>query len=229
MHYDHEVDAVLADTAVIAKQPVRLLLAGVFDAMAKFVEIKQRFRMEDSPADAALPDEEKYPLGLAEAYVLYSYTYELLNHTVAECLKDMEEGILTHRLDNIIFASIATTGVISGIARGSNQCALAHKFYEITRVLFHEAAKPYLHGEIVGIGLLLQNFFNGEAENNEELLKLMKQYHMPYRITDVGITATEEVLEEYYNHLCASSSVDEKNEEACERLRQGLHYLWGIC
>ena len=51
LHYEYEVDCVIADTEIISAQPVRLFLAGVFDALAKFVEIKQRFneKTEKSP------------------------------------------------------------------------------------------------------------------------------------------------------------------------------------
>ena len=59
-HYEFEVAAVIADTEIIAKQPVRLLLSGVFDALAKFVEIKQRFNGET----------KEYPMGLNYAYAM---------------------------------------------------------------------------------------------------------------------------------------------------------------
>ena len=166
LHYDYEVNAVIADTEIIAKQPVRLLLAGVFDALAKFVEIKQRFR-EDSVVS--------YPLGLDYAYYLSKQSYKLLTEKTASCIEDMARGEVTEKLEKVIFTTIAATGVISGIARGSNQCALGHKFYEITRKLFPEASLPYLHGEIVGVGLILQNHFNGEEENNIRLIELMKK------------------------------------------------------
>ena len=90
-------------------------------------------------------------------------SYQFLNDKTAKCICDMKRGEVSDDVEKVIFAAIAATGVISGIARGSNQCALAHKFYETTRTLFPEAAKPYLHGEIVGVGLLLQNHFNISA------------------------------------------------------------------
>ena len=37
MHYEYEVSAVLVDTEIIANQPPRLFLAGVFDSLAKFI------------------------------------------------------------------------------------------------------------------------------------------------------------------------------------------------
>jgi len=216
LHYGYEVNAVIADTAVIAGQPVRLLLAGVFDALAKFVEIKQRFTEET----------EEYPMGLNYAYALAKTSYQELNNMTPKCIEDMKKGVLSREVENVIFTSIAATGVISGIARGSNQCAVAHKFYEITRTLFPDSARPYLHGEIVGIGLLLQNHFNGEEGNNTALLELMKKNNMPCRLEDIGVSKTEEAFRQYYERLCATSAIE--TEEESIRLKTSLNYLWRI-
>lgn len=89
-------------------------------------------------------------------------------------------------------------------------------------------AREKQYDVIVGVGLLLQNFFNGETEENTALIALMKRYGMPYCVTDIGVVRKEEVLEEYYRRLCGTSTVDDTNQEECERLRKGLRYLWGI-
>ena len=140
----------------------------------------------------------------------------------------MKNQVFSDAVEQVIFTTIATTGVISGIARGSNQCALAHKFYEITRLLFNEGSKRYLHGEIVGVGLLLQNYYNNEIERNTELLKLMKKHSMPYRISNLGIERTEESFCEYFNRIKNSSAINETNTEESERLALALRYLWDI-
>jgi len=218
MHYDREVNCVLVDMDIVSRQPVRLFLAGVFDALAKFVEIKQRFGL----------DTAEFPIGLDYAYVMSKYSFDLLR-TKADCgIEDMANGVESADVDNLIFTTIAATGVISGIARGSNQTALAHKFYEITRTLFPESARGYLHGEIVGVGLLLQNHFNGEEENNRELLALMKKYNMPHCVTDVGADKSRETFEKYADMLFRSTAIDEKTESARAKIRMSLEYLWGV-
>ena len=118
--------------------------------------------------------------------------------------------------------------MISGIARGSNQCALAHKFYEITRVIFNREARPYLHGEIVGVGLLLQNHFNGELQNNDELLALMRANGMPHSVEGIGVLKNNRSFADYYERLKNSSAIDGENADECARLRAALEYLWSI-
>jgi len=217
-HHEREVNAVLADTELISTQPIRLILAGVFDAMAKYLEIKHRYS----------PDNDSCPLGLDFAYALSERSFKVLSEKTDSCISDMKNGVFSDAVEQVVFTTIAATGVISGIARGSNQCALAHKFYEITRVLFNEASKPFLHGEIVGIGLLLQNYYNNELERNTELLELMKKYSMPYRITDLGIEKTEESFCEYFDRIKNSSAINEANSEECERLLLALRYFFDI-
>lgn len=216
LHYGYEVDGVIVDTAILAKQPVRLLLAGVFDALAKFLEIKQRFHEEA----------KDYPIGLDYAYVMSKRSHQLLTDITQKCIDDLQKGELSDDVEKLIFTAIAATGVISGIARGSNQTALAHKFYETTRYLFPEKARPYLHGEIVGVGLLLQNHFNNEEENNTALLALMKNYGMPHRLEDICVDKTVETFEKYYEKLCLTSAIE--TEEDSIRLKTSLRYLWEI-
>ena len=213
LHYSYEVNAVVVDTAILVAQPIRLLLAGVFDALAKFIEIKQRFTANS-------------PLGLDYAFSMAETSYNTLNGLTDRCIEDMKKGEITEAVERVIFTSIAATGVISGIARGSNQCALAHKFYETTRTLFPENAKPYLHGEIVGVGLLLQNHFNGEEQNNIALLELMKKNNMPYRLEDIGVEKGEEIYRRYIEKLCATSAIE--TEEEKEKLKPSLRYLWEL-
>lgn len=217
-HYPYEVDCVVVDSAIIAKQPPRLLLAGVFDALAKFVEIKQRFR-EDS---------DDFPMGLDYAYYMSKYSHTLLKNKTKKCLDDMEKGNITDDVEKLIFTTIGATGVISGIARGSNQTALAHKFYETARFFYPAETRPYLHGEIVGVGLLLQNHYNGEVENNELILELMQKYNMPFRLKDINVPADDKSFEEFFLKICDSSAVNKEDAEEVERFRISLQYLWNL-
>ena len=218
MYFKREVNAVIADTEIIGAEPVRLLLSGVFDALAKFVEIKQRIRENGGV----------YPLGLDCAYVLAGHTYSLLIEKTGKCIADMRRGVISDDVENVIFAAIAATGVISGIARGGNQSAVAHQFYETTRYLFPAETKARLHGEIVGVGLIMQNHFNGEEKENEVLFALMKEHGLPCCVSDIGVPHTEEVFREYLRLIKDSTAVNDKDEAECERFERSLRYLWDL-
>lgn len=210
-HFENEVNAVLADPEILVKQPVRLLLAGVFDALAKFPEISQRYC-------------DDCPLGLDYAYILSRQSYKVLFENTAQCIEDMTRGEITKSVEQVIFTALAVTGVISGIARGSNQCALAHKFYETGRRDAHDRVAPFLHGELVGVGMLLQNHFNGNEGDNTALLSLMKQNNMPCSIKDVNLGEGD--FDTFYNAICNSSAIDKNNAEECEKFKNSLRWLW---
>jgi len=215
-HYGYEVSAVLADSRILSQQPTRLFLAGVLDSLAKFVEIKQR----------AAENGGAFPLGLDWAYCMAEKSFHELTEKTETCLADMACGVISETVEQVLFICLAGTGVISGIARGSNQTALGHKFYEATRELFFTESRNFLHGEIVGIGLILQNDFNGERENNDFMLRLMKHYKLPSRLREIGLTADEETKTAYYERLKKGSAIDENDPAQLERLQNSLNYLW---
>ncbi len=216
IHFSYEVDCVIADTRILLEQPVRLFLAGVFDALAKFVEIKQRYTEETTT----------YPIGLDYAYVCSKYSYNLLREKTQKCIDDMKKGEITSDFENIIFTTIAATGVISGFTRGSNQSAIAHKFYYASRFFFPQETRNYTHGELVGVGLLIQNHFNGEEKENAQILELMKKYNMPCRVEDVNVKKTDEVFNKYYEMISQSDVVENEDEE--KRFKKALEYLWSF-
>lgn len=218
LHFGYEVNAVICDTEIITTQPIRLFLAGVFDALSKFVEIKQRFHEND----------DNYAMGLDYAFAMAKRAYSVLLHKTQKCIDDINNGEITDDVERVIFICIAVAGVISGIARGSNQTALGHKFYEAAKFLFPQPTKSFLHGEIVGIGLLLQNHFNGEEEQNKEILYFMKKHNLPCKISDIGIELSEDTFSNFYKKLCDSSAINEKDSNECGRLEKSLKYLWRI-
>lgn len=216
VHFEKEVDSVLVDTAIITAQPTRLFLSGVFDALAKFVEIKQRIATV------------KGSLGLDWAYIMAESSFNKLMANVNGVLEDMKQNNISEIIEQTTFITVAITGVISGIARGSNQCALAHKFYETARKLYNKECRNYLHGEMVGVGLLLQNHFNGEQDQNQELLSLMKENNMPYNVEGIGVAATKQTMKEFYDAICSSSAIDKNNLEQCKKFKISFEYFWAL-
>ena len=120
---------------------------------------------------------------------------------------------------------IALTGVISGLARGSNQTAIAHKVYESTRTLFPEEGRNTLHGELVAMGLLVQLLYNGELEQAVIFRKQMKIHGMPVTLAEVGIEGCEKVLDLYYEKIVASSAMNGTTDEEKHKLREALQCL----
>lgn len=216
IHHKSEINALIADMNILSRQPIRLIVAGIYDSLAKLCEINQRLIGLD------LDDVE---IGLVSSYELSRFIYGELCRKVDKCCDDMANGRNTKTVYDVVYILIAITGIISGLARGSNQCAIAHKIYETTRTIFPRESRPYLHGELVGIGVLAQLYFNGEDEEENSFREKMKKFGMPVRLSDTGIDITDSVLEDYYNKIVVSSAMAGTTDDEKKKFRQALEVI----
>lgn len=216
-HHLQEVNAVLADMDILCRQPTRLLVAGIYDALAKFVEIRQRLEGKK---------EEDVDIGLRSAFVLSDFTYERLLADLPVAFADVSAGRNSKAVYDSVYISIALTGVISSLSRGSNQCAIAHKVYETSRTLFPKTVHSYLHGELVAIGMIAQIAYNGEEEKAEPFRRQMKQFGMPTSLPELGIPADEATLMAYYDKIVNSSAMAGTPPEEQKRLLKSLRLVF---
>ena len=216
-HHPVEVNAVLVDMDIICRQPVRLLLAGVYDALAKVPEIKQRL-LDKS--------EDEIDIGLRSSFVMSEFIYDRMLQLLPQVVADTKEGRSTKAVYDMAYLTIAVTGAISGLARGSNQCAIGHKIYEASRSLYPETVYPALHGELVAIGLICQMAYNGDSEEKVNAFRdQMKSLGMPTSLSDVGITVDEECIEAYYQNIVNSAGMAGTSEEEQARFRKTLYLI----
>ena len=97
-------------------------------------------------------------------------------------------------MERCIFHAIITTGLVSGIARGRYQSALAHALYEAIRTCYTAESRPFLHGEVVAVGLLVQSRYLHRADMEDELLRLMNLAGMPTTLESIGVTGDRAAL-----------------------------------
>ena len=213
-HFGREVNCVIADTDILCKQPVRLLVAGIYDSLAKLYELKQRLiGIKQSEMD----------IGLYSSYSLSHCLTEILENNLQKACEDVSSGKNTKTVSDMVFATIALTGVVSGLARGSNQTAIGHKIYDSVRALFPEPVYPFLHGEIVAIGLIAQIAYNGD--DSTAFKKQMQSLHMPTTLSELGVAPTDENLMLLYNKLVQSSAMAGTNDKERQRLLEVLRTI----
>lgn len=187
---DKEADAILVDLDILIEQPCRLFWAGVIDATAKKIEIEHYMR----------DTKENLPLGVDMAYAVAKETYDFYieNHTAL--INALETKTITKAFETAVFYSIAVTGIVSGLSKGAKQTALAHCFYEQARTCFYAECKEALHGEMVGVGLILQLKYNGL--DNESMLKRLRALGMPTAFSDIHIPPTAQNAVLFAEKLC---------------------------
>lgn len=214
-HHKIEVNCVIADTAILCKQPVRLLLAGVYDSIAKIYELRQR--MQGISVDDG-------DIGLYSSYHMSEFAADFLNERLEACVEDTDKGLDSKLNSDAAWVLIALTGVISGLARGSNQTAIAHKVYESLRALFPASVYPFLHGEMVGMGLIVQIAYNREGDP-EQFRARMKRLGMPVRLSDIGVEPTDDNLSLLREKILASTAMAGTDAEEQARFAEALKLL----
>lgn len=172
-YYRREVDCVICDLDILCTQPSRCLVSGMVDAMAKWVEIEHYNLNKTVACDVSL------------ACILARQIYKDLMENGVRALEQLRNGINGQELRNAIFHSIVTAGVVSGISRGMYQTAIAHGLYESVRTCFTEHCKGAMHGEIVGVGMLLQRRWIKKADC--DIQDFFEKTGMPTHLSELGI------------------------------------------
>ncbi len=215
-HHKQEVNCILADTEILCRQPVRLLVAGIYDALAKVPETRQRLL---GKADSEID------IGLNSSFGLSNFMSERLLANLEQTCADVAAGKNTKAVYDTVYMTIALTGIISSLARGSNQTAIAHKVYESTRTLFPVKARHALHGELVAIGLLTQLMYNGDEAGMKSFREGMKRYGMPVTLSEVGLPTDDETMDRYFHLIADSSAMAGTTDEEKERMRRMLEII----
>ena len=169
------------DHKFIQKAPKRTLASGVADALAKWYE--------SSLTSSTIND------GLVQQAIQISRVLR------DQLLIDGEKAFMNQLVDNqswrnTIEACGLTAGLIGGIGGGKCRTAAAHALHNaITQVI---VPGTFLHGEIVGVGILLQLRLEATKNNNKladqsimQLLVLMKKLNLPTTIAELGINVFE--------------------------------------
>lgn len=215
LRHNFEMDAILVDMDVIVNEPPRYVASGILDGMSKMVEMQNGHDHIDI---------EEFDVGLVTAFTLAKYTMETYRSRGMQAVQDVADKKLTKAVEDIAYLNIAVAGIISGCSKGFGQTALGHECYELIRTHFTKEAKDFIHGEIVAVGQCMQLSFNGQEDQIPALREMMRTFHMPMTLKDIGIEPTAENVEKLYQDLYHSPFVKDCPEEA-ERLRRAMKWL----
>ena len=204
-----EADAVIVDTVIMINQPQRLFWAGIVDSKAKMIEIQHYFM-----------NGKAVPVGLEMALAVSKEVDKFYEQNMREISEAINDKIITKTFELALFYSIAVTGIISGLSKNSSQTALGHAFYYEVRTSFCREAKDYLHGEIVGVGLIVQLSFNGL--DYEAMRKLLKRMNLPVTLSDIGIETSDENIKRFVDRIYETGNIDGDDESARDKLKEAV-------
>jgi glycerol dehydrogenase len=172
--YRKNPDLVLVDTEVIAQAPPRLLVAGMGDALATWFEARtcvvghvKNMRGGGSTRSAA---------ALAEL------CYKTLLEDGVAALRAVECKIVTPALERLVEANT----LLSGLGFESSGLAAAHAVHNGLTVA--PGTHPFLHGEKVAFGLLVQLVLEGSPRATvEEVLEFSTEVGLPITLGEIGL------------------------------------------
>ncbi len=166
--------AVLVDTSIIAKAPVRFLVAGMGDALSTWFEARSCERTGSQNECGGTST----MAGLRIARLCY----EVLLADGLRAKKDCADHIVTPALERIVEANI----LLSGLGFESAGLASAHSIHNGLTAL--EETHSYYHGEKVAFGvlagLLLTNSSNQEIDT---VYGFCRDVGLPTTLADIGL------------------------------------------
>lgn len=170
----HNPDVVLVDTAVIAKAPVRFLVAGMGDAFATW------FEAEDCRIKRGANMTGR--VGPMSAYALAQLCHETLLEFGVHAKLACENEVVTPALEHIVEANT----LLSGLGFESGGLAAAHAIHNGLTVIPETHA--YYHGEKVAIGLQAMMFLTDRPSKTIDLVfDFCESVGLPICLADIGV------------------------------------------
>ena len=172
--YPKNPDMVVMDTAIIAKAPVRLLVAGMGDALSTWFEAKACF---DARATSMAGGQ-----ATAAALSLARLCYDTLLREGEKALLAAQAGVVSDALERIVEANT----YLSGSGFESSGRAGAHAIHNGFTIL--EECHHLYHGEKVAFGTLAQLALqNSPMEEIETVLAFCKNVGLPITLAQMGV------------------------------------------
>jgi glycerol dehydrogenase len=186
-------DLALVDPEVIARAPVRLLSAGMGDALAKWYEarVATEGRERDFTTQLALDLAKK--------------SHSLVKEIGPRAKQDGERKNCSQEVEEIIEANILLTGLVSGLGKGRCRSLAAHALnYGMTHL---EETRGALHGERVAFGVIMQLILERRDEREiERLLLLYSALDLPLTLRKLGLSTNGEKFSHLVKQICKKES-----------------------
>jgi glycerol dehydrogenase len=174
-------DVILVDTAVIAKAPRRLFVAGIGDAITKRYEVANALRSGIINYCGGR--------GTGLSLLLAEEAYKTLRQDSKEALRAHASGEPNEAFERVVEATV----LYSGLAFESGGLSIAHGLLRGLTAL--SQTQSALHGELVAYGLLVQlHVFRHDVAEIQDLIAFFREVGLPIKASDIGLdTLTPEL------------------------------------
>ena len=172
--FKNNPNLVLVDTGVIARAPVRFLVAGMGDALATWFEARSCKR--------AVADNNAQGKSTLAALAIAELCYNTLLEDSLKAKAACEANVVTIALENIVETNI----LLSGLGFESSGLAAAHAIHNGLTVL--EETHKFFHGEKVAFGTIVHLVLeNAKAKELKTVIDFCKSVGLPTCLADLGV------------------------------------------
>ena len=178
-------DLMIVDYGILLRQPPRLLVAGIADAVAKYYETKAFVSSLSSGnhsyknCDSSFSDGIDLSVRTAEAISdqILKGAFEISHYA----LRSLEKGENSRHFQEIVYLTLIMTGLVSGIGGKKCRTVAAHALANGLTYI-PSASRASLHGEKVGWGTLVQLVLEGKFSELEELRSFFISIRSPVKM-----------------------------------------------
>lgn len=171
-------DLVLVDSQVVANAPVQLLVAGVGDALATWLEARATSRSNSQTMAGGLPT--------LTGTALAQLSWDVLWDNALQAVDAVRDNEVTPAVEKVIEANT----LLSGLGFESGGLAAAHAVHNgLTAVA---ATHGLAHGQKVNIGSVTQLVLEGAPSSEiREFVEFTTRVGLPTTLTEVGLRADD--------------------------------------
>jgi len=181
-------DLLFMDKKINAEAPVRYIISGMVDTLAKWIETK---------AYTGPIEDKNTELEIA-IYLAQKCYKEVLQYG-EKAVNDIKNGVYSKEVDIILEHNMLTAGLVGGIGGEACRAVASHAINNGLTAL-HEIYNKNLHGEVVGFGNLVQLILDGEKDEAKKIAQFFRKIGAPATLEDLGfINLTETQMEKIIN------------------------------
>jgi glycerol dehydrogenase len=181
LFYRRNPDLVLVDTSVVARAPLRLLVAGMGDALATWFEARTVIEAHRT--------NQLHGATTMAAGALARLCFDTLVAEGPAACEAVRQGVVTPALERLVEANT----LLSGLGFESGGLAVAHSVHNGLTVA--PGTHRYLHGEKVAFGLIVQLVLEGRpSEERRTVMNFAREVGLPTTLSQLGLEDRDETL-----------------------------------
>ncbi len=167
-------DCVIIDLKLIAGAPSKMLVGGMGDALATYIETKACY--EAGVPSLAGGEIGEFPVAVAKL------CFDTLLRDGKAAISACDKNQVTSAFANVVEANT----YLSGMGFENSSISICHSFVGATTI--NETLHKVPHGLMVGFGILVQLVMENDHEMMNRLMKFFKEVGLPLCFADLGFT-----------------------------------------